>query len=58
MTKVVLAGSDESASAHSSVLVLDADGDRLGQVQLAAQATGITATRQNLIVTDARGLLR
>ena len=57
--RIVLAGRDESASAPGTLaLVLDADGDRLSQVPLAAQATGITASRQNLIVTDAHGLLR
>jgi phage tail-like protein len=57
--RIVVAGSDESASARSAlVLVLDADGNRLGQVSLAAPATGIAATRHSLIVADARGLLR
>ena len=57
--RIVLAGSDRGASARgASVLILDADGDWLGDVPLAAQATGITATPHQLIVTDARGLLR
>ena len=57
--KVVLAGSTTAESGTQySVFVLDADGNQLGVVLLAAQATGIAATRQNLIVADARGLLR
>lgn len=54
---VVLAGSDESG-AHDAILVVDADGDRVGEVALAVPATGIAATRQSLIVTAAGGLLR
>jgi phage tail-like protein len=49
--------SDKSGT-RLSAFVLDADGNRLSEVQLTAQATGIAAMRQNLIVTDARGLLR
>lgn len=55
--RIVLAGREESESAHKDfALVLDADGTRFSQVPLAEKATGITATRQNVIVTDARGL--
>jgi phage tail-like protein len=57
--KIVLAGNEGDASARrASVLILDADGNRLADVPLAEAATGIAVTRQNLIVTDAHGLLR
>ena len=55
---IVLAGSSNDPSAPGAkVLILDADGNRLGRVPLEGSATGITAARQNLIVTDAQGLL-
>jgi phage tail-like protein len=59
LDKVVLAGStDDGSGTRHVVFVLDADGSQVGQVRLAEQATGIAATRQNLIVADAGGLLR
>lgn len=55
---IVLAGSSTDPSASGAkVLVLDVDGNRLGQVLLESPATGIAVTRQKLIVTDAKGLL-
>jgi phage tail-like protein len=56
---IILAGNSKDPSAPGAkVVILDSDGNRLGQVLLKAPATGIAATRQNLIVTNERGLLR
>lgn len=56
--RIVLAGNNAASSVSDyGVLILDGDGNRIAQVQLDAPATGITASQQNLIVTDARGLL-
>jgi phage tail-like protein len=54
--RVFLGGVDGKGFAH--VLMLDADGNQLGDLPLDGPATGITATRDSLLVTDARGLLR
>ncbi|NOT62070.1 MAG: hypothetical protein HOP19_17795, partial [Acidobacteria bacterium] len=40
------------------VTVLDAEGNSLGEILLEAEATGLTATREKLVVTDRRGLLQ
>lgn len=61
-SRVFLAGADDASfggSAH--VVTLDADGNSLGDVALDASdapASGVIATRDGLIVTGPRGLLR
>jgi phage tail-like protein len=56
---ILLAGSSKDPSAPGArVLVLDADGNQLGQLPLEAPATGIAAAPQTLVVTNAQGLLR
>ena len=60
--RVMLAGSDtvgSKASAH--VLILDADGNLVGDVPLDpldAAVSGVVATKESLLVTGPRGLLR
>ena len=55
---IVLAGSSTDPSTPgATMLTLDADGNQLARLRLEAPATGIAAARQNLIVTDAQGLL-
>lgn len=54
--RVFLGGVDGKGLAQ--VLMFDADGNQLGDLPLDGPATGITATRDSLLVTDDRGLLR
>jgi phage tail-like protein len=57
--RVLLAGVDGDEFGQGAfVVIFDADGDWLGEVPLEAPATGIAAVRNELIVTDAGGLLR
>ena len=60
--RVFLAGQDGSEFGGGSYIVIfDGDGDSLGEVpvnQLDAPVTGITATRDALLATGQRGLLR
>lgn len=56
---VVVAGLDHGAfGAGASVIVVDGDGNPLGRVDLAEPATGVNATRHELLVATANGLLR
>jgi phage tail-like protein len=59
---VFLAGADgANPGGEAFVVILDADGNRLGDVpldRLDSPPTGIAATRDRLIVTGSRGLLR
>jgi len=59
--RVFLGGADDHGLGPAYVLILDADGNSIGDVALAAEdgpATGITASRDQLLVTSRRGLLR
>ena len=57
--RVFVAGVDgETFGGGAYVLTFDADGNALSEVPLDAPATGIVATRDSLLVTDPRGLLR
>lgn len=59
--KVFLAGADGDQEHRAYVLILDADGNSLGDVLLDskdAPATGIAASRTSLLVTGPRGLLQ
>lgn len=60
--KVFLAGADgREFGGKAHVLIIDADGDLLGELPLAAEdapATGVAAGRDSLIVTGRRGLLQ
>jgi phage tail-like protein len=60
--RVLVAGADGAAfGGNAYVLIFDGDGAPLGDVPLDARdapATGITATRDSLLVTGPRGLLR
>lgn len=53
-----LAGADNDGAGPAYVVILDGDGNLLGDVPLDAPATGVTATRDSLLVTSPRGLLR
>jgi phage tail-like protein len=59
--RVFLAGSDgDEFGGHAYVLVFDGDGNELGDVPLDpldAPATGVTASRERLLVTSGRGLV-
>jgi phage tail-like protein len=59
--RLFLAGTDGDQEHRAYVLILDADGNSLGDVPLDANdapATGIAASRTNLLVTGPRGLLQ
>ena len=60
--RVFLAGTDATTlGGKAFVLIFDGDGASLGEVALDAQdspASGVTATRDSLLVTGPRGLLR
>ena len=59
--RVFLGGADDHGLGPAYVLILDADGNSIGDVALDAEdapATGITASRDHLLVTSRRGLLR
>ncbi|MDX6443392.1 MAG: hypothetical protein QOH71_466 [Blastocatellia bacterium] len=59
--KIFLAGADGDEEHRAYVLILDADGNSLGDVPLDsndAPATGIAASRTSLLVTGRRGLLQ
>jgi len=57
--RVFVAGTDgDTFGGGAFVLTFDADGNALSEVPLDAPATGIAATRDSLIVTGPRGLLR
>ncbi|HBB95853.1 MAG TPA: hypothetical protein DC054_10720 [Blastocatellia bacterium] len=59
--KIFLAGADGDEESRAFVIILDADGNSLGDVPLDsndAPATGIAASRAGLLVTGPRGLLQ
>ena len=59
--RIFLAGADGDEKHRAYVLILDADGSSLGDVPLDSEdtpATGIAASRTNLLVTGRRGLLQ
>lgn len=59
--KIFLGGADGDEDRRAYVLILDADGNPLGDVALDpndAPATGIAASRTSLVVTGPRGLLQ
>jgi len=60
--RVLLAGADGATlGGKAFLLIFDGDGESLGEVPLDARdspATGVTATRDSLLVTGPRGLLR
>jgi phage tail-like protein len=58
-SRVFVAGADGAAfGGGAHVLSFDGDGNALGDIPLDARATGIAATRELLLVTESRGLLR
>jgi len=61
-SRLFIAGADDASFGGSAfVIALDADGNRLEDVPLDARdapATGVAGTRESLIVTGPRGLLR
>ncbi|HEY0320030.1 MAG TPA: phage tail protein [Pyrinomonadaceae bacterium] len=59
--KVFVAGADDDGSGAPYVLILDSDGNSLGDVPLDskdAPATGVAANRGGLLVTGRRGLMQ
>ena len=59
--RVFLAGADDHGLGSAFVLMFDADGNSIGDVAIDPQdapVTGITASRNHLLVTCRRGLLR
>ncbi|MEK6261447.1 MAG: phage tail protein [Planctomycetota bacterium] len=59
--RVFLAGADGGEFGRAYVVIFDADGNALGELPLDPQdapATGITASRDTLLVTGPRGLLQ
>lgn len=59
--RVFLAGADGDEESRAFVIILDADGNLLGDVPLDSNdtpATGIAASRAGLLVTGPRGLLQ
>ena len=57
-SRFFIAGTDESSDGKHHVLIVDADGNLLGTIPVAATVTGIAATRSKLFLATKKGVLR